>query len=809
MIGNFIKLAIRHMIRQRSYIFINIVGLAVGLACSILIGLFVLDEFSYDKFNEKKDRIYRCYIKGKMGETEIEGAWTCTPLGPTLVTDLPEVLDAVRINDWSETVIKYKDKSFIEDGFKQADSTFFNIFSIPLIQGDPKTALAAPHTLVMTETTARKIFGNEDPIGKMIRVGTDTTYYSVTGIVADVPDNSHFDFNILGSFITNPRANDGIWFSNSFYTYILLAENTSAERLQEKMPAVVNKYIEPQLEQFLGISLEEFLLGGNSYGYFIQPLLDIHLNQDIDHGLKPSHNKRYIYIFSLIAVLILVIAGINYMNLATARSAGRSKEVGIRKVVGSSRGLIVWQFLFESVFLTMVSLIFAVLIVELILPGFNNLLQIQVSLNYLENWYIIPGLLALGFLLAIMAGSYPAFFLSSFRPVAVLTGSLKAGTKSKLLRSILVVFQMAASVLIILGTLIVYRQINYMINKDLGFNKEQLLVIRRVDALGNQKETFLDEVRKLTGVKQASHSTAVPGHPNNNNGYWVEGQNAEKSYLMQTNWIDDYHPGTYELNIADGRFFSEDYASDSAACIINESAVRQFGFEDPFKVRFMQPADNQATRWNYLQVIGVVKDFHYQSLHDRIYPHIFILKPESFNWGYITIRLMPGNINQTVKQVEKFWLDFSDNDPMVSFFLDEDFEELYSEDKRTGSLALVFSILAILIASLGLFGLTSFTIEQRTKEIGIRKVNGASGRTIILLLLKEIVLLVVIATLIAWAAAYIFMKGWLQNFYFRISLSPVDFLFSLLIVLAITWLTISYRSFKAAKTNPAQALKYE
>jgi putative ABC transport system permease protein len=809
MIGNFIKLAIRHMIRQRSYIFINIVGLAIGLACSILIGLFVIDEFSYDKFNEKKDRIYRCYIKGKMGETEIEGAWTCTPLGPTLVADLPEVIDAVRINDWSETVIKYKNRSYIEDGFKQADSTFFNIFSIPLIQGDPNTALAAPHTLVMTKSTAEKIFGNEDPIGKLVEVGTDTTFYSVTGIMEDVPDNAHFDFNILGSFITNRRANDGIWFSNSFYTYLLLHENASPEKLNEKIPDVLNNYLVPQLEQFLGISLEEFIQGGNSYGYFIQPLLDIHLNQDIDHDLKPSHNKRYIYIFSLIAVLVLIIASINYMNLATARSAGRSKEVGIRKVVGSSKSLIVWQFLFESVFLTVVSLIFAVLIVELILPQFNHLIQIQLSLNYFDNWYIIPGLLVLGFLLAIMAGSYPSFFLASFRPVAMLTGSLKAGTKSGLLRSILVVFQMSASILIILGTIIVYRQINYMINKDLGFNKEQLLVIRRVDALDNQKNTFLDEVRKLTGVKHVSHSTAVPGHPNNNNGYWIEGQSAEKSYLMQTNWIDYFHPETYELKIADGRFFSEDYASDSAACVINESAVRQFGFEDPFQVRFMQPADNQATQWNYLQVIGVVKDFHYQSLHDRIYPHIFILKPESWRWGYITIRLIPENIHQTVKQIEKLWLEFTDNDPMVSFFLDEDFEELYKEDKRTGSLALIFSILAILIASLGLFGLTSFTAEQRTKEIGIRKVNGASVRSVIFLLLKEIAILVGISTLIAWTLVFIFMRGWLENFYFRIKLSPFEFLLSLLIALAITWITISYRSFKAARTNPAQALRYE
>lgn len=809
MIGNFIKLAIRHMIRQRSYIFINIVGLAVGLACSILITLFVLHEFNYDKFNEHKNEIYRMVIKGKIGATELEAAWTCTPLGPTMVEELPEVLNTVRFDKWGETVIKYKDQSFVEDGFMLVDSTFFEIFSIPLIQGDPKNVLIAPRTLVLTKSTAKKIFGNEDPIGKLLKVGTDTIYYSITGVMEDVPESAHFEFNMLGSFITNDRANDGFWISNSFDTYVLLTKEVDIEALQEKINTMVIKYVGPQVEQLMGINLEQFAEAGNYYGYHLQPLLDIHLNHRIDHQHKPSNDKRYIYIFSVIAILILVIAGINYMNLATARSASRAKEVGIRKVVGSSRSLLIWQFLFESVFLTMVSLIFAVLIVELILPGFNNLIQTQLSLNYLENWYIIPGLLALGFLLAIMAGSYPAFFLSSFRPVAVLTGSLKAGTKSGLLRSILVVFQMATSILIILGTLIVYKQINYMINKDLGFNKEQLLVIRRVGALGNQQITFIDEVKKLTGVISGSHSTAVPGHPNNHNGYGMEGQSSsDQTYLMQSFWVDDDFSETYEMEVSEGRFLSENFASDSMACLINQSALNQFGIEDIYNTTFLQPADREGN-FNRLKVIGVMKDFHYQSLHDRIYPAILIMKPKNMRWGFITFRLSPENIERTVVQIEKLWREFTDNDPMVYFFMEEDFKMQYQEDRRTGILSLIFSILAILIASLGLFGLTSFTVEQRTKEIGIRKVNGASVRTIIFLLLKEIAILVGISTLIAWTAAYIFMKGWLQNFYFRISLSPVDFLFSLLIVLAITWITISYRSFKAAKTNPAQALKYE
>lgn len=795
------------MIRQRSYIFINIIGLSTGFACSILIALFVIHELSYDKFNEKKDEIYMMVLKGKMGATEMEGAWTCSPLGHTLVSDLPEIINAVRIEKWGETVIKYQDKSFVEDGVMLADSTFFDIFSIPLIMGDPKSVLSAPRNLVLTQTAARKYFGNENPIGKLLKVGTDTVLYSVTGVMEDVPESSHFTFNILGSFVTNSRANDGFWVSNWCNTYVLVEKNTDPDLLQEKINTLVMENVGPQVEQILGVAIEDFINAGNSYGYFLNPLLSIHLNPDIEHPHKPSSDKKYIYIFSLVAVLILVIAGINYMNLSTARSAGRSKEVGIRKVVGSTKKSLINQFLFESMVLTFLSLLIGIMIVELLINIFNNIIHLDLQVNYLD-WFTIPGLVFLAIIMGFISGTYPAFFLASFRPVAVLTGSLQRGAKSGVLRSILVVFQMTVSIIIILSTIVIFNQIHYMVDKDLGFSKENLLVLRRVQALGGRQETFINEVEKLSGVVNVTHSTAVPGHTNNNNGYWIEGEPSENTYLMQTFWVDDNFAETYEMDVVEGRFFSEDFASDSAACLINQSAVNQFGLEAPYDFRFMMPIDQEGGV-GYLNVLGVINDFHYQSLHDRIFPAILIIKDADTRWGYISIRIKEENKNQTVAQIEELWKEFTDNDPMLSFFMDEDFENRYQEDRRTAVLSVIFAVLAILIASLGLFGLASFTAEQRTKEIGIRKVNGATTGIITFLLSREILILVGIATLIAWPVAYFAMKTWLQNFYFRAPWSPIPFLLSLFIVLVVAWLSVSYQAIKASRTNPAEALRYE
>ena len=806
MFYNFLKLALRHMIRQRSYIFINIIGLATGLACSILITLFVMHELSYDKFNENRNEIYRMLCLGRIGDSELNGAWTCYPLGPTLTSDIPEVKSFVRFEKWGETIVKYEDRTFVEDGVMWADSTFFEIFSIPLITGDPETVLSAPRNIVLTKKAVEKYFGNQDPIGKMLKLGTDTVLYSVTGVMENVPKNAHFEFTILGSFVSNENANDGFWVSNNPDTYILVEQGTDPDILQQKISEVVVNNVGPQVESLLGITLEDFENAGNSYGYFIQPLLDIHTNTSIDHSHKPASDKKTIYIFTIVAILILLIAGINYMNLSTARSAGRAKEVGIRKVVGSVKGSLITQFLFESMVLTLVSLIVGILIVEILINFFNNLIHIQLSIDYMA-WYTIPGLVCLAIIMGFLSGIYPAFFLASFRPVAVLTGSIQRGAKSGILRSILVVFQMTVSIFIILGTLIIYSQVQYMTKKDLGFDKENLLVVRRPYVLRDQYRTFINEVRKLSSVQGISGSTAIPAHTNNYNGYWIEGEPTENSYLMQSFWVDEYFLETFGINQEYGRFFSQDYRTDSLACVVNESAVNQFGWEPPFDFRLQRPAGDDGS-FELLNIVGVIKDFHFHSLHDRILPAIFMLKPEGRYGNYLTIRLSSENIDQTVTQIEKLWVEFSD-DPLLSFFLDEDFDNRYQEDRRTGRLAIIFSVLAILIASLGLYGLASFTAEQRTKEIGIRKVNGASASIILGLLSKEIIILVGISTLIAWPIGYFLMKAWLQNFYFRVPWSPLPYILALVIVMTVAWLSISYQALKASRTNPADALRHQ
>ncbi len=811
MFTNFIKIALRNIIKHKSYVFINVLGLSIGIACSILIVLFVLQELNYDKFNDKFKRICRLYLSAKIGPSEVEGAYTASPTAGAFVQEFPEVEDAVRMDNWGEVVVKYEDKSFIEKHFMLADSSFFNIFSIPLIQGDPSTALNKPYTVVITKETSQKYFGNEDPVGKMIRVNNDTSYFTITGVIEKVPVNAHFEFDLLASFLTHRRAKDNFWLSNSFYTYLLLKEGSSEEELQEKIPAVLEKYVGPQLQAVLGITIDEFTAAGNRYGLYLQPLADIHLNPEIEHGLKPSNDRKYIYIFSSIAFLIILLAGINYMNLSTAQSANRSREVGLRKVVGSTRKSLIMQFLVESVLLTIISLIIAVIIVEYFLPYFNRIMDLQLSVHYFNKWFIIPGLLVIAIFIGIISGLYPSLFLATFRPVQILSGELKQGAGSGILRSILVIVQFFISILIILCTLIIYRQINYMLNKDLGFKKEQLLVLRRADAIGREKiEVFKQEIKKYPGVINATNSTAVPGYPNNNSGFLVEGWGPDKTVGMHVNWIDYDYFDTYELNIKDesGRVFSKEFATDTAAAIINESAVRQFGLEKPLEIRFMQPVD--TGKFNYLQVIGVVKDFHYQSLHEDIYPHVFLHKPESWDWGgYLTIRISPDNMNETIKHIEDTWDKFTSNDPIQYFFLDEEFNNIYQEEKRTSKLSLGFAVLAIFIACLGLYGLTSFAAEKKTREIGIRKVMGASVSKIIVLFLREITGLIVISTLIAWPVAYFIMKNWLQNFYYRIDLSFIEFLLSFLIALTISFITVSYTVYSAAIRNPVKALQYE
>jgi putative ABC transport system permease protein len=807
MVKNIIRHSIRALNRQKGYVFINIIGLSIGIACSLLISLFVINELSYDQFHIKKDRIYRVNLHGKIGGQEAHVSSTASPVGPTMLREFPEIEDFTRYNTWGSTVIKYNNQNFTEDRFVHVDSSFFNIFSIDLLKGDKNTVLNTPYTLVLSESTAAKIFGEEDPIGKMVKVGTDSSLYRVTGVMEDIPDNSNFRANIYGSFLSSNRANDDRWLSNSFETYVLLKEGASKSGVNEKFHPMLIKYVGPLIEQFFGTSFDEFLTKGNEYRYELQPLLKIHLDPSIEHEVKPANDPKFLYIFGAIAILIIVIAAINFMNLSTAQAAKRAKEVGIKKVSGSSRGMLIRQFLTESLFLSSISLIFAIFIIELSLPFFNKILNSNLFLDY-SSWYTIPGLIIISILVGLLAGSYPAFFLSSFKPVSVLKGSVNNSMKNGRLRSVLVVLQFSISIILIVGTLIIFKQINYMINKDMGFNKDKLVVINRADVLGKKIKPFKAELLKLPGIVNISASTAAPSHNNNGNGYTIEGRDQE-SFLLETNWVDYDYFETYGIKLKSGRLFNREFPTDQEACVVNYSAVQNFGLENPFEIRFNVSNDDPDGEKQYMPIIGVVKDFHFRSLHSKIEPYIFRFKNDDILWGYISIRLANDAPKNTLKEIENKWKELTSNEPLQYFFMDESLKTLYNEEQQNAKLSIVFTILAIIIAALGLFGLTSFTVEQRTKEIGIRKALGATVGNIFYIISKEIIVLVAISTLIAWPIIYFVSNNWLQNYHYKITLNVLDFLIGFIIAMTIAVLTISYRTIKSAKRNPSESLRYE
>jgi putative ABC transport system permease protein len=611
---------------------------------------------------------------------------------------------------------------------------------------------------------------------------------------------------MITSFMTNPRSLNPTWLNNSFSTYLLLKPNSSPQTVDAKFPELLMKYVGPELQKYIGVSIEEFSAQGNKYRFYLQGLRDIHLDPLIQQEFREATDPKYLKIFGSIAILIILIAAINFMNLSTAQASRRANEVGIKKVGGSTRGMLVAQFLSESFILTFISLVFALIIVRVTLPYFNNLLGTELALNLLSGWYIIPVIILFSIVVSLLAGSYPALFLSSFNPYEVLKGSVKNSTQNGRLRRVLVVFQFAVSILLIIGTMIMYRQISYMLNKDVGFNKEQLIVINRAAALGTKLKAFKEVVKDIPGVVNIASSTAVPGRNNNNNGYTMEGRKDE-TFLMMTNWVDYNYLDTYGMTLMDGRSFDESFTSDQQACLINESARKDFAITDLAVTRFIQPGD--SGKMEYLQVIGVVKNFNFESLRNPIGPYIFKFQNDNMMWGYITVRLSAQNYSSTIAAIEDKWKEFIPNNPLQYYFVDEDFEQMYIQEKQNAKMAVIFSGLAILIAALGLLGLTSFTVEQKTKEIGVRKAMGSSITGIYVVISKEIVILVSISALIAWPIIYYIAGGWLENFYYRITPGAFSFIAGFGIALGIALLTISYRIMKAARVNPAQSLKYE
>ena len=806
MFTNLLKHSLRSFKRQRGYIVINILGLSIGIACSLLIALYVINEAGYDKYNVKKDRIFRAILNGKIGGQEVTIATSAAVMGPTLLKEFPEIEDFLRMTGRGPTIVEYNKQTFTEEHLVEADSSFFNFFTIPVLKGDVKNMLNAPRKVVLSESTAKKIFGDENPIDKTIKIGSDSIRYTVSGVMADIPENTHFEANILTSFMTNPRSKNPMWLSNSFSTYFLLKPNASYVKVDEKLPELLKKYVGPEVQQYLGVSVDDFEKQGNKYRFYLQNLEDIHLDTSIQQEFKAASDPKFLIIFGSIAILIVLIAAINFMNLSTAQASRRAKEVGIKKIAGSSRGMLVTQFLSESSILSFVSLIFAIVFIKATLPYFNNLLGASLELRLFSNWYIIPLLLLFSLIVGFFSGSYPAFFLSSFNPYEVLKGSVKNSMKNGRLRRVLVVFQFSVSILLIIGTMIMYQQIKYMLNKDVGFNKEQLLVINRAGALGTKMKSFKEAVKEIPGVINIASSTAVPGRNNNNNGYRIEGRKDE-SFLMMTNWVDYNFLETWGMTLTSGRSFEESYTSDKDACLINETAVKDFGISEIQKTRFMEPQD--SGKMNYLPVIGVVKNFNFESLRNPIGPYIFKFQNDGMLWGYLTVRLSAQNYSNTINNIESKWKEFTANDPLQYYFEDEDFEQMYIQEKQNAQMAVIFSILAIFIAALGLFGLTSFTVEQRTKEIGVRKAMGSSVAGIYVEISKEIIILVSVSALIAWPIIYYIAGKWLENFYYRINLGAFSFVAGLTIALGIAVATISYRILRAARVNPARSLKYE
>ncbi len=804
-IDSYLKTGFRNLSKYRFYSFINILGLAIGIAGSLLIVLYVSNELSYDKFNKDYERIYRVGVKGKVRGEPLNMAVSCAPMAKALLSDFPEVEQTTRLTRMGDWLIGSGDRKFNEENFLFADSTFFDVFNFKLIKGDPKKVLSRPRTMVMTQTAVRKYFGNEDPVGKSIRVENDSTLFEITGIMEDLPVNSHFHFQLLGSTISYPRQSENPnWISNNFYNYVKLKEGTKPQEFEKKLRILITKYIGPQIKQFLNITVEEFEKSGNSYNFFIQPLADIHLKSKLQYELEANGNIMYVYIFSVVAILILLIACINFMNLATARSATRAKEVGLRKVVGSDKGKLISQFLAESILVTFISLILSLLIVELTLPAFNNLLDIKLSMGYFSKWYIIPALIGFSVIIGLISGSYPSLFLASFNPISVLKGKLKAGAKSSKLRSVLVISQFTVSIVILLATSIVFLQLKYMQNYNLGFVKENRIIIKRSDGLKKNMDTFKQEAAKVPGIISVANTTAIPGRKYGLYAFLLDGdENTGTTYTLQQGFISPGFEKTLGLELIEGRFLNTDIPTDSNAVVISQATVKALELDKPLQHRLMSPG--QPPR--YWQIVGVVKDFHIESLRSNISPVALTFMPGNFE-GIVVASIEPGSEQRAINGMKDIWMRLSEF-PFEYYFLDDSLNKMYKGEQRTGIILISFSILAIIISCLGLLGMVSFTTSLRTKEIAIRKTLGAEEKSIITILSSETLRLIVFSTIIAWVISWFALNKWLQNFAYHTKINPSLFIAVPVIITVISFVTISFEVIKATRRNPADVLKYE
>ncbi len=808
MLKNYLRVALRSLRNNKVYSLINIVGLSVGLACCIVIVLYVQNQLSYDRFNKHADRIYRPVGHIVFGGHTLNLATCPAPMGPAMKNDFPQVVAYTRIRNFGTPLLRYGDKAFNEPRFLAVDSTFFNVFTAHFLKGDPKTALAHPNSVVITESMARKYFGDTDPMGKILDADNRLNWI-VTGVVKDWPQGSHLKFGFLGSLCTFNDSRSPFWLSNNYYTYLLLRKGADPGILQKEMnKELMDKYVGPQLKTSVGISMSQFLGSGGRYDYSLEPLTSIHLYSHFDNEIEPNGDISYVYIFSAIAVAILLIACVNFINLATARSVKRLKEVGIRKTLGSNRQQLVRQFLTEAVVMSLLAVTLAIGIVELFLPLFNTISGEQLSLILFGGLLPIASLFCLGILVGLIAGSYPAFYLSSFNPADVLKRDVGGRGGSALLRGGLVVFQFVISIVLFVGTFVIYSQLNYIQDKNLGFDKEQVIVIKWAGDLGDRITQFKQALMSDPKIVSVSASTAVPGNQKDDSAYWLEGKSAQDSRDMRQMWCDYNFLKTYGITLASGRTFSPEHPSDSGAVLVNQQAEAVLGVQNLVGKNLVAPGRTESQR-QILPVIGIVKNFNFQSLHQAIRPLVIGILPPGYVPAFVSVRVKPGDYPRTIAFIRSAWAKYAGGGALDYNFLDQDLQRLYIADQRTSQIASIFSVLAIFVACLGLLGLASFVTERRTKEIGVRKVLGASVPEIIGLLTGQFVRWVVLANVIAWPIAYFVMNLWLQNFAYKVNVGFFVFVASGALALLIALATVSSHAIRAATANPVESLRYE
>jgi putative ABC transport system permease protein len=810
MFRNYLKTAWRNLVKNRIFSLINILGLAIGLCCFLLIAMYVLDELSFDRHHKKADRIYRISSEIKFGGSELDLPVTSDIMGAVLKSDYPQVEEFTRIYASSGSKLIKKGNEYInEESVVHADSTLFDVFTFPSIAGDTKTALNEPNTVVITEAAARKYFGTTDAVGKLLETNdNNSTLYKVTAVIRNMPKNSHFTADFLFS-MDNVDYPWGTYLSHNFHTYLLLQEGTDPRAFEKNFDEYIEKYIMPQAKSMMQIeSMEAFEKAGNKLVYSLIPVRKIHLYSNRPFELSPSGNIQYVYIFSAVAIMILLIACFNFMNLTTARSANRSREVGIRKVLGTERQHLILQFLTECTLMVFVALIIAIGIGIAILPLFNDLSSKTLEASMFFSPTLLPLLIALPFVVGLLAGSYPAFFMSAFKPIEVLKGKLQSGSRKASLRSVLVVLQFSISIILITGTIIIYRQLNYIQTKNLGYQKDQVLIINDTYALNNNTTAFKNELLSIPGIKSGTLSGFLPvASARNDNSFFKDATIDSKSGFNMQSWLIDYdYMKTLGMEMLKGRNFSREFGADSSFIILNETAAKLLGYDDPIGKKIYTFADQAGTQVISYDIIGVVKNFHFESLRQDIGPLSFRLGTSTYLSAY---KVDAANIPSILKQVESKWKTMAPGMPFSYRFMDDSFDDLYRTEQRVGSLALIFSILAIVIACLGLFGLATFIAEQRTKEIGIRKVLGSSVTGIVQLLSTDFLKLVAIAFILAVPIAWYAMHRWLEDFAYRIDISWWIFISAGVLALLIAFVTVSFQAIKAAIANPVKSLRTE